>query len=684
MKLVFQKPLRLFFILFLLFLAVIRHPAEPIQSAAPSSEYVKGELLVKFKTALTPVEIASLGQKYQIKKVEKIFPDAGSPEEELTKFKKKFQKAIAAGKVKIDADKFRKADLSRNYRLVFADNQVDIKAVAREFSQNPQVEYAEPNYITKIAVVPNDPDFSKLWGLDNSGQTGGTSDADIDAPEAWEINTGQNDLVVAVIDTGIDYNHPDLAANIYTNPNEIPDNGLDDDSNGFIDDFRGWDFYYNDNNPMDDNDHGTHVAGTIGAVANNGIGLTGIAWNVKLLPIKILNAIGRGAIYDAVKATRYATQMGVRILNNSWGGTEYSQTLYDAIAQAASVDALVIAAAGNNAANTDINPFYPASYNLDNIIAVASTDHNDNLSSSSDYGSNSVDLAAPGVSIYSTIRNNQYTHLSGTSMATPHVAAAVALAHAQYPDVSLLTIKNQLLSLVDLKSSLTDKVLSGGRLNLHHLLFGLVTPEFTPTPIPTSTPLPTPTPALIPNLKNRSFEIDADNNSLPDNWKAVNLTADDKLVTDFKLDGAKSFRFLPLISTAAPQKNLYQTLNVSGNADEAVTVSVSSYLAKAVTAGKAGLMVVVYNTDGSVEKTAVNFPKALAKPTTAWRETAVTIVTTKPYNRVMAKLYAAVLTPLSNYYVDKTNLKILKNASSLGLTTSPSDLTAAEWADFID
>jgi len=341
----------------------------------------------------------------------------------------------------------------------------------------PGVRYAEPDYIvTATQVFPDDPDFSELWGLHNTGQTGGTLDADIDAPEAWTLITGSSDIIVGVIDSGIDYAHPDLAANMWTNPGEIPDNGLDDDSNGYVDDYYGWDFANDDSDPWDDDGHGTHVAGTIGAVGNDGVGIAGINWTVRLAALKFLDASGVGWTSDAVEAVEYATAMGFDLTNNSWGGGGYTQTLYDAIAAAGAAGQLFVAAAGNSGLDNDLSPHYPSSYDLDSIIAVAATDHNDQLASFSNYGATSVDLAAPGVNIYSTLPGNNYDWFNGTSMAAPHVAGAAALLKAYNPLLSALEIKAALMDSVDPVPGLGGLMVTGGRLNVRLSLDALAPP----------------------------------------------------------------------------------------------------------------------------------------------------------------------------------------------------------------
>jgi subtilisin family serine protease len=296
-------------------------------------------------------------------------------------------------------------------------------------------------------VTPNDPFFSYLYGLHNTGQTGGTADADIDAPEAWATTTGSSSVIVAVIDTGIDYTHPDLAANIWTDP-----------ATGY----HGYDYVNYDNDPMDDHGHGTHCAGTVGAVGNNGVGVAGVNWNVKIMAVKFLDSTGRGYTSDAISAIQYANSHGAQVISNSWGGDGYSQSLKDAIDASPTV---VICAAGNDGKDTDTSPNYPSAYTSSNIIAVAATDDNDALAAFSNYGATSVDVAAPGVLIYSTYPGNRYVNMSGTSMATPHVAGVTALVKAAVPSYTVAQIKAVILNGVDLKSGLSRKCVTGGRVN---------------------------------------------------------------------------------------------------------------------------------------------------------------------------------------------------------------------------
>ncbi|MDX8551871.1 S8 family serine peptidase, partial [Methanospirillum purgamenti] len=294
--------------------------------------------------------------------------------------------------------------------------------------------------------ISNDPYASYLWGLHNTGQTGGTADADIDAPEAWAVTKGSTSVIVGVVDSGVDYNHPDLKANVIGGYNAITGT----------------------TNPMDDNGHGTHCAGTIGAVGNNGIGVVGVNWNVKIMPLKFLDEDGYGYTSDAIEAFGWGYSRGVRIFSNSWGGYGTDTALQDAISQYS--DALFICAAGNDGSNTDVYPQSPSALPNANIIAVAATDHRDNLASFSNYGASTVDVAAPGVSIYSTYPGSSYAYMDGTSMATPHVAGVAALVKAVNSGYTVAQVKQAILSGVDVKSGLSGKCVTGGRVNAGNLL----------------------------------------------------------------------------------------------------------------------------------------------------------------------------------------------------------------------
>ena len=348
---------------------------------------------------------------------------------------------------------------------VHLPENVSVETALETYRRDASVMFAEPDYIIQLTATPNDSLFGSLWGLNNTGQSGGTFDADIDAVEAWNTTTGSRSTIVAVIDTGVDYTHPDLAANIWLNTDEVAGNGLDDDGNGYIDDLHGFDFVNNDGDPMDDQNHGTHVAGTIGAVSNNGSGVVGVNWNVQIMALKFLSASGSGFTSDAVRALDYAVANGAHLSNNSWGGGGASSAMNSAISRARNAGHIFVAAAGNNGSNNDSNGHYPSNYTQDNVISVAATDRNDRLASFSNFGATTVDLAAPGVSILSTVAGGGYASYSGTSMATPHVAGVVALVHSQHPNWSHTQIINQVLNTVDPVVSLQGRVQTGGRLN---------------------------------------------------------------------------------------------------------------------------------------------------------------------------------------------------------------------------
>jgi subtilisin family serine protease len=355
------------------------------------------------------------------------------------------------------------------------------EAIAR-YKGYANVLYAEPNYIVRTAqhvqLTPNDPNFTQLWGLHNTGQTGGTPDADIDAPEAWDITTGSSSVVVFVIDTGVDYNHPDLVANVWTNPGEIPGNNVDDDGNGYIDDVYGIDTFYNDTNPFDGDGHGTHVHGTIGAVGNNSVGVVGVNWSVKVGHCKFLSDSGSGSTAGAISCLQYILNLkqtgnpanDIIATNNSWGGGGFSQALYDAIKAHMNAGILFIAAAGNSSANNDTALFLPASYYLPNVISVAATTHTDAKAGFSNYGRRTVHVGAPGQGILSTTPGNTYSTFSGTSMATPHVTGLAALIKAQFPSFTWYQIRNRILATGDVTTGMQNVTISDRRINAYGAL----------------------------------------------------------------------------------------------------------------------------------------------------------------------------------------------------------------------
>lgn len=335
------------------------------RTLAVESDYVEGEVIVRFKDDATATQRASANSKAGARGARSIS-----------------RRVVGLAKAQLKAG-------------------ITVDEAIAAYQRDPSVEYAQPNYRKKMLSTPNDPKFTELWGLSNTGQNGGTVDADIDAPEAWSITTGSNDVVVAVIDSGVDYTHPDLAPNMWVNPGEIPDNGIDDDANGYVDDVHGADTVNNDGDPFDDNSHGTHCAGTIGAKGDDGLGVVGVNWNVRIMAIKMLDAEGWGTTVSAIKAFEYAQAQGVKLASNSWGGTyAFDQAEYDAIA---AFDGLAVFAAGNSNADTDVAVHHPSAYDLPNILSVGASNNNDVKASFSNYGATTVDVFAPGAGVVSTV-----------------------------------------------------------------------------------------------------------------------------------------------------------------------------------------------------------------------------------------------------------------------------------------
>jgi subtilisin family serine protease len=367
--------------------------------ATPEEEFAPGEVIVKFKETVGPGERANVRSQVGLEKVQ----DLDLIKAELAKVKGR-----------------------------------SVEDAVRASERRPEVEYAQPNFKYNPAGYADEPRFGELWGLNNTGQIGGTPSVDINALEASAVTQGDPNLVVAVIDSGADFSHPELSGRKWVNPGESgggkETNGIDDDVNGFVDDVNGADFANNDGNPFDDLGHGTHVSGTI-AASVNAQGVVGVAPNVKIMALKFLDASNNGFSSDAIEAIGYAKSKGAKISNNSWGGDPFDQALYDAINNSGS---LFVAAAGNGGAdqisdNNDASPVYPASYNLPNILSVAAIDNQGKLASFSNYGATSVDIAAPGVGILSTLPGNTYGTFNGTSMATPHATGAAALVASMQP-----------------------------------------------------------------------------------------------------------------------------------------------------------------------------------------------------------------------------------------------------------
>jgi subtilisin family serine protease len=348
----------------------------------------------------------------------------------------------------------------------------DIPRMVDRYWRSGLVLHAEPDFLLRTAATPNDPSFASQWSLHNSGQSGGVPGADIGAVAGWNTLTSASNVVVAIIDSGIRYTHEDLADNMWKNPGEIPGNGLDDDGNGYVDDLHGINSIDRTGEPMDPSGHGTHVAGIIGAVGDNGVGISGVAWRVQLMALRFIDDDGSGATSDAIECIDYARQHGAHIINASWGGGNYSSFMERAIRRARDAGILLVTGAGNDAADIDDDPVYPGSYNFDNIVVVTGTDSSDALAWYSNYGSATVHLAAPGSQIYSTYgwSDTAYAHQTGTSMSAPLVAGAFALMRARYPEDDHPLLIERLLAAVNRLPTLEGKTISGGRLNIHQAL----------------------------------------------------------------------------------------------------------------------------------------------------------------------------------------------------------------------
>jgi subtilisin family serine protease len=377
-------------------------------------------------------------------------------------------------------------------------------AALRALNADPDVAYAEVD--RSLGALSDDPYFSQQWALQNTGQFGGIAGKDMSVPEAWQTSTGAG-VLVAVVDTGVDANALDLAGQLAGNPGEIPDNGIDDDGNGYVDDSQGWDFVADDNDPDDENNHGTHVTGTIAAVADNGIGVAGVAPGAKVMPLRALDADGRGSDSTIAEAFDYAGDMGARVVNASLGGAGASRTLTDAMA--AHPDTLYVVAAGNDNMNTDLVAYAPCTSPAPNVICVGASTNRDARASFSNYGLTTVDVFAPGVLIESTWPGGTYKFLQGTSMAAPHVAGEAALALAADPSASTAQLKEDLIVSADPIGALAPISVSGGRADAAAAVADIAsipdptptptaTPTATPVPVVTATPTPTPeTPQVI-------------------------------------------------------------------------------------------------------------------------------------------------------------------------------------------
>lgn len=353
---------------------------------------------------------------------------------------------------------FSAQDKTVNLKLTLAEpGRENVLETVEKLRELPYVECAEPNYIYTANTYPNDTYYNVQYALEK-----------ISAQSVWDMDIDCSEIVVAVIDSGVMMTHPDLKDNIWKNPGEISGNGIDDDKNGYIDDVNGWDFHAGDSDPSDERGHGTHAAGIVSASTNNGKGVASLARNAKILPLRVLGANGKGSSYAIYQAIKYVQKMGIPVVNNSYSGETESAFIVQAINECN--DSLFVFAAGNDAGDNDVKPIYPASSDCSNIIAVASTDENDCLSDFSNYGANSVDIAAPGTDIASTYYNAgsaAYAKDSGTSMACPMVASAAAVMKARHPEMTPEEIIQKLMNSADRLENLNGKVISGGRLNAY-------------------------------------------------------------------------------------------------------------------------------------------------------------------------------------------------------------------------
>lgn len=354
-------------------------------------------------------------------------------------------------------------------------DNADAASIVAQYSQLPEVEFAEPNYEINleeanegplVPVLPHDPQFNDQWALANSGQRGGKQGADISATLAWATTTGTDKVVVAVLDTGVDYTHEDLMENMWVRPATMAP--YHDNELGTIDDLNGFNAIDTAADPMDDNGHGTHCAGIIGAEGENNVGIAGVNWKVQIMPLKFLNAGGSGSTKDAIEAINYVINrkkagVNVRIISASWGSTQRSRALGDVIRKAYENDILFVAAAGNSSVNNDRTPHYPSSY--PNVLSVAALDRNDQLASFSNFGVKSVMIGAPGVDILSTWLGNEYEEKSGTSMATPVVSGVAALILSKHPRMSAEDLHKRLMDSTDPIIALKGKTVTGGRIN---------------------------------------------------------------------------------------------------------------------------------------------------------------------------------------------------------------------------
>lgn len=433
--------------------------------ASETARHVPGEIIVKFKSGV------NAKQFFQNKSITSL---GLTPKREI---KLSYQKL----------------------NVISVGDEKSLTHALEALKNNADIEYAEPNYIYSIAVMPkeyaavtkrletspfadlsaatpDDTSFGKLWGLSNTGSNEpqgkvGVEGADVNALKAWDITKGSRSVKIAVIDTGVDYNHPDLKGNVWINELELKGKaGVDDDGNGYIDDVHGYDFANNDNDPMDGHGHGTHCSGTIGAVHNNKLGVAGVMADVTIVPIKFLGDDGSGSLEAAIKSIDYATTLNVDLMSNSWGGGGRSEALFEAIKRASDQGIIFTAAAGNSSANNDATPSFPANYEAPNVVSVAALTAQNDMAYFSSYGRNSVHIAAPGHNILSTVAGGKYEIMSGTSMATPHVSGVLGLLLAKEGRLSHDVMKERLTYTGVPVSALRGKTQTASRIDAYNLL----------------------------------------------------------------------------------------------------------------------------------------------------------------------------------------------------------------------
>jgi thermitase len=403
------------------------------------------------------------------------------PNQVVVKVKQGFMGKFLGKKSLLGAEIKKTMSLIAGDFVVLEASEKSTQSLMVQLKHFPEVVYVEPNFIYKAISSAVDPLYEKLWGLTNTGsnepdRNGGSSGsvgiagADINAQKAWGITKGSKNVVIAVIDTGIDYNHEDLKGNIWINTKEIAGNNKDDDGNGYVDDIHGWNAFAKNGNPMDGNAHGTHCAGTIGAKHGNGVGVAGVMNEVSLMAVKFLSDEGSGNLADAVVAIDYATKMNVDIMSNSWGGGGFSQALDDSIKAAKNKGILFVAAAGNDGTNNDSAPHYPSNYDVENVVSVAAHTNQDTLASFSCFGKRTVHVAAPGHNILSTTPGNAYKVFSGTSMATPHVSGVLGLFIAQEGRQNVKVVRDRLMATTVPSGAYRKSTMAGGRVDAYNFL----------------------------------------------------------------------------------------------------------------------------------------------------------------------------------------------------------------------